>query len=136
LTGSKPPKLGYPLNLETIGDHLRKKRLDLGLLQREVGRKIGVDETTIYNWGKNRSSPSLSYLPKIIKILGYNPYKEEPRTLGEKLLAYRKVRGITQKELAQKLGIDPTTLARWERGEGKPSRSSLGTIDKIFFCHS
>jgi len=28
--------------------------------------------------------------------------------------------GITQKVLAKTLGVDPGTLARWERDEGKP----------------
>jgi len=105
----------------------------LGLLQREVGQRTGADETTIYNWENNRSSPSLYFLPKVIKFLGYNPYKDKPKTLGEKLLSYRKNLGMTQKELAQKLGVDPSTLARWERSEGRPSRRSLGAINKIFF---
>ena len=95
-----------------LGDHLRKKRLDLGLLQREVGQKIGVDECTIYNWENNRTTPYLYSIPKIIKFLGYNPFDSKPQTLGEKLLYCRRILGISQKQLAQKLGVDPTALAR------------------------
>jgi DNA-binding XRE family transcriptional regulator len=63
LNAPKPPhQKGYPLKIETLGDHLRKRRLDLGLLQKEVGSIIGVDETTIYNWENNRASPSLHAL--------------------------------------------------------------------------
>jgi DNA-binding XRE family transcriptional regulator len=43
--------------------------MDLGLLQKDVGRTIGVDETTIYNWENNRASPSLYSLPKVIEFL-------------------------------------------------------------------
>ena len=131
LSGSKPPKFGYPHKLKTLGDHLRKKRLDLGLLQRDVGQKIGVDESTIYNWENNRSYPNLYALPKVIRFLGYDPSYTTPKTIGQKLLAYRKVHGITQKEMAKKLGVDPTTLARWEKGKGKPSEGSLKDINRI-----
>jgi len=57
LTGSKTTKTNYPLKIKTLGNHLRKKRLDLRLLQKEVAQKIGVDETTIYNWESNTRQP-------------------------------------------------------------------------------
>lgn len=40
LQGQKRSPLGYPRELRTIGDHLRKRRLDLGLLQREVAARF------------------------------------------------------------------------------------------------
>ncbi|MCH8217916.1 MAG: helix-turn-helix transcriptional regulator [Planctomycetes bacterium] len=56
----------------TIGDHLRKKRLDLGLSQPEATR-LGVSDCTLRNWEKNHYSPKTKYLPKIIQFLGYTP---------------------------------------------------------------
>jgi DNA-binding XRE family transcriptional regulator len=49
---SRPVKLppGYPVELRSIGDHIRKRRLDLGLLQIEVAAQIGVTENTVLNW--------------------------------------------------------------------------------------
>ena len=49
LAGRKPLPPAYPLHMETQGDHLRKRRLDLGLFQSEVADELGVDETTICN---------------------------------------------------------------------------------------
>jgi len=46
----KQPLAGYPTNPVTIGDHIRKRRMDLGLLQREVAEIIGVTESSIWNW--------------------------------------------------------------------------------------
>ena len=57
LTGPKPCPLPYPAQLNTIGDHIRKRRLDLGLLQQEVAEQIGVAEATITNWELNHPSP-------------------------------------------------------------------------------
>jgi transcriptional regulator with XRE-family HTH domain len=58
--------------LKTLGDHLRKRRLDLGLLQREVAQKLQVNQMTICNWEINRTSPQLRFIPRIITFLGYN----------------------------------------------------------------
>ena len=44
------PAKDYPANPKTIGKHIRKRRMDLGLMQKEVAKIIGVTESTIWNW--------------------------------------------------------------------------------------
>jgi DNA-binding XRE family transcriptional regulator len=73
LKAQKPLNSAYPLELRTLGDHIRKRRLDLKLFQKEVARLIGVDEVTIWNWENNKVKPTHWRLPKIIKFLGYVP---------------------------------------------------------------
>jgi transcriptional regulator with XRE-family HTH domain len=104
-----------------LGDHIRKRRLDLGLFQRQVAERIGVDEDSIYRWESNATSPQVTHLPAIIEFARYNPCPA-PQSTGERLIAVRKARGLTQKEMAKRLGVDPTTLGRWERGRGRPSK--------------
>ena len=59
-------------------------------------------------------------MPAIIEFLGYNPLP--PATsLAERLIRHRTSLGISQKENAAQLGVDPTTLARWESGEREPA---------------
>lgn len=41
---------------------------------------------------------------------------KETENLGDKIREYRRIHGLTQKELAQLVGVDQTTLADWERG--------------------
>jgi transcriptional regulator with XRE-family HTH domain len=122
LKGQKPIPKPYPRQLKTLGDHLRKKRLDLKLLQKEVALILGVDETTIDNWENNHSSPRLRHIPGIIKFLGYVPFDTNTKSLGEKIVRFRRLLGITQKELAKTLGVDPSTLGRWEKGRGQPMK--------------
>src|ERR1700737_1679626 len=38
----------------------------------------------------------------------------------EQIVVHRKSRGLTQQESARLLGVDPSTLSKWERGERAP----------------
>jgi len=110
LKSKKPNKKPYPKELITYGDHLRKKRLDLNLSQPQVAKIINVTTDCITNWELNRHNPELSYIPKIISFLEYTPaINENP------IKKYRMEKGLTQKELAKILEIDPRTLSRTER---------------------
>src|SRR6266478_5896290 len=67
------PSPNYLKTLETLGDHIRNRRLELGRFQRQVAEEIGVNETTVFNWERNKARPQIHYLPRILKFLGYNP---------------------------------------------------------------
>jgi len=69
LKAKKPKPRGFPQDTRTLGDQIRRRRMELGLLQREVGRFIGVDESTIWNWEANRVSPSRRRLKEIRTFL-------------------------------------------------------------------
>jgi transcriptional regulator with XRE-family HTH domain len=56
--------------LLTIGDHLKKRRLDLGLSRRQVAGRLGVDQASVGNWENGRATPQARYLPKITAFLG------------------------------------------------------------------
>jgi transcriptional regulator with XRE-family HTH domain len=73
IKAEKPKSRKYPKELKTLGDHIRKKRLDLGLLQAEVAERVGVTASTIFNWERNRVSPQARHIRKIIRFLGYKP---------------------------------------------------------------
>jgi transcriptional regulator with XRE-family HTH domain len=128
LKGQKPLNPAYPKSLKTLGDHLRKRRLDLELLQKEVAQKIGTSEASIHNWERGHATPSLNFMPRILKFLGYVPFEMPTGILGEKIKTYRWVLGLSQKALAKQLRIDPCTLARWEKGKGRPLKELLSLI--------
>jgi DNA-binding transcriptional regulator YiaG len=122
----------YPKKVETLGDHIRKRRLDMGLLQKDVASRISVDAETVYRWESNESLPSVTHLPRIIRFLGYDPLPA-PRTFTEQVRDIRKHLGLSQVGMARLLGIDPTTLRKWEQGRARPNRHSLRIIKK-FIC--
>ena len=125
LKAQKPQRPAYPKSLKTFGDHLRKKRLELSLRQKDVSRILGVTESSIWNWENNLTSPSLGKIPKIIKFLGYVPYDSRGKALEQQITIARKVLGLSQKELANFLGADPGTVRRWEKGRGRPKGKLL-----------
>ncbi|MDP2912580.1 MAG: helix-turn-helix transcriptional regulator [Candidatus Omnitrophota bacterium] len=121
----------YPDILRTWGDHIKTRRLDLKLTKRQLSLKFHVDDTTIYLWEKNKVQPSLAQIPKIIEFLGRDPFEKETENIGEKLREYRRVHGLSQKKLAEQLGVDQTTLAGWEKGKHRTRKRLLDTL-KIF----
>jgi transcriptional regulator with XRE-family HTH domain len=59
----------------TLGERIKKWRLERGLFQRNLAKLIGVDEMTIVNWEKGRTKPTkknLEQLQKILRILNYS----------------------------------------------------------------
>ena len=90
------------------------------MLQKDVAERIGVDTTSVFNWEANAAAPEIRYMPAIIRFLGYNPLPTAS-DWGERLVRHRTAMGLSQKEAALDLGVDPSTLAKWERGERGPA---------------
>lgn len=130
ISAPHPQKPGYPKSLVTIGDHIRKRRLDLGLFQRQVAAQIGVDEASVWNWEKGGMKPEIRYIPDIISFLGYNPLPES-HNLQARLVWARSSRGLSRVACARLLGVDPSTLARWETGRRKPSAGHLDALKTL-----
>jgi len=74
---------------------LAKTLYSMGVPIQELQKLFGVAERTIYNWAKG------------IKR------REKPEELKEEALRLR-AQGLTQEEVAKKLGIDQTTISKWE----------------------
>jgi transcriptional regulator with XRE-family HTH domain len=99
---------------------LRRRRLDLNLLQREVADRLGVTESTVTNWELNRTTPALRFLPRIIALLGVDP-RPSGTTPIEQLVACRTARGLSREAAARILCVDPGTLWTWESGRRLPT---------------
>jgi transcriptional regulator with XRE-family HTH domain len=108
----------HPLELALLQDPQGKKRIELGLLQRELAALLGVDPGSVNAWERNCRQPVLHRLPAIAAFVGHhfeNASAQVP--LGLRIAAKRRRLGLSQKALAALLGIDEGTIRRWERGE-------------------
>lgn len=52
--------------------------------------------------------------------------------MSKSIIAQRKKRGLTQEELAEKLGVSPAAISKWERGESYPDITLLPALANIF----
>jgi site-specific DNA recombinase len=121
-----------PEKLVTVGDHIRRRRLTLKLLQRQVAKQLDVNEATVHNWETNIAQPRLHFMPAIIRFLGYNPLPPPtPGGWGDRLVSCRTALGVSQKELAGQLAVDPCTLARWERSEREPTGAFKARVSRF-----
>jgi transcriptional regulator with XRE-family HTH domain len=102
------------------------------LSKRQLSLKLNVSDVTIYLWERNRVRPALAQIPKIIEFLGRDPSEKKTETLGERIREYRRIHGLTQKELAELLGVDESTLAGWEGGKHQPTQGLLDKLKSFF----
>lgn len=102
----------------TLGQHLKKRRKELGLTQSEIGRRLGVTNETVGNWEKDKTRPITTQFKPVLAFLGYDPTLGG-NTLAERLEAKRRSLGATLDQVAAYLGWDPSTLARYMNGKGR-----------------
>ncbi|HKM17438.1 MAG: helix-turn-helix domain-containing protein [Firmicutes bacterium] len=56
----------------------------------------------------------------------------DPKKMGDFIAALRKSKGLTQKEVAERLNISNKTVSKWERGDGYPEVSLIPAIAELF----
>ena len=122
-----------PKSLESIGDHLRKKRLERSLSVKEVLQYFSITSPSNYNnWEVKKSIQiPVQHYPEIVSFLNYCPI-ETFVTEGEKLALYRKYAGLTQRELAEKIGCRDATITKWEKGQNRIPKLQTTNIQEVF----
>ena len=87
------------------------------------------------NWERNRCEPKIQYLPKIIDFLGYAPFAKG-ESFPERLKSYRKLRGLTQRQLADELGVVLPTVQTWEWGIHQPRPKTREQVERYIAATS
>ena len=70
----------YPTNPQSLGEHLRKKRIDMQLSMTQLADVLGlgITDSAIEKWEKNQNRPSADHKRKIELFLGFNPAAAKP----------------------------------------------------------
>lgn len=113
----------------TLGDHLRRRRLELGLYQKDVAAQIGVTTSSIWNW-EHGWSITLRCMPKVFEFLGYNPIPC-PKGLMERLAWYKQVNGLDLEQLGAEMGRDPEQLPDWLSSRHKPCQRNQEEVERF-----
>lgn len=131
---------------------LAKRRMAAGLLQRELAKQIGVCMESISLWETGKAYPQMSQISALAQALSCTREEiradleiskkdckssadtgEEKRALS-KLALRRKAAGLTQREIAEMIGIKGNTYTQIETGRKNPSRKRIGAMARVLNC--
>jgi DNA-binding transcriptional regulator YiaG len=63
-----------PKEPTTIGGHLRRRRLQLGILQSQAARRLNVSTVSLSRWECDKVFPTSSHHAQVAQYLGYDPF--------------------------------------------------------------
>lgn len=101
---------------------------ELGISQRTLAKKVGVDKGTVIRWRQGYAEPSPRLLLDIAAALDLAPdalYK--PGARGADLAYYRVLAGYSQNALSPRLKVSNALLRAVESGEREPSQPMYDT---------
>lgn len=134
-SSDKPTGIKVSFVPQTIGEHIRKIRLEKGLFQEDVAKLIGVSTDCITNWENNHGIPQIQFMPAIIEFLGFVPIEIDNDTLGGQMLLYRNLHGLSHRKLGKLIGVDASTIGSWEKGLSIPQKNKLQNLLKVIRTH-
>jgi len=115
-----------------VGARIRRLREQKGITLSELSRHSGVSLAHISEIERSRSTASLKTLEKLAAVLEVSPSSllrsSQEDTLGNKLKRLREKMDLTQKELAQQVGISHSLIGQIETDRIKPSLATLSSL--------
>ncbi|HZM70449.1 MAG TPA: helix-turn-helix domain-containing protein, partial [Candidatus Cryosericum sp.] len=96
----------------SLGPRLRAARRAHGLSIQDLAQRFQVDPTTISRWEHGQSTPFARFVPGILELVD-EVQVPDCAPLGNRIRAYRRRHGLTQQDLADRLGIHQGALSDW-----------------------
>jgi transcriptional regulator with XRE-family HTH domain len=115
--------------------HLKKRRKQLGLFQREAAAQMGIAKETYANWEKDKTTPVAAQFRPVLTFLGYDP-TPEATTLAERLEATRRDLGVTFDQIAGYLTWAPATLTRYLNGTWRIPADRISALELLLSAKS
>ena len=109
------------------GAALRLSRETAGLSRPQLAERVGVDVALIKSWETRGVCPTVGNITRVAQALGlkvrdlYTPDAESAGALRD----LRVAAGITQQELARRLGVRQGLISMWERGKARPTWDAI-----------
>ena len=131
-------------NDKMIGQRIREARKRSGMKQDELGTRVGIGKSSISEWESGKRSPDIDKIEDIANALNVSaaylmgwesepsatplPRMEENKSFGERLREKRKENNLTQKQLAEIIGVAKSTVAGYESGHSEPDMEKIVKI--------
>jgi transcriptional regulator with XRE-family HTH domain len=130
LNSPKPRRKDYPKHPKTLGQHVKRRRADLGLRQRALAAELGVKAQTIGHWESGKHEPPVRLIPHIHTFLGFCPC-DPSWTFAERLRAAREALGLSRRRAAELVGVDEATVSRAEKAVPRMARRSVAAVAEV-----
>ena len=140
------------------GEKIKALRKKHGLTLEEVGNAVGVGKSTVRKWETgmiaNMRRDKIADLAKALHttpayLMGWEEnstqeqeanadpelsdrLKELRKKFSERLRLLRTTSGLSQRELAQKIGVSKSSINMYERGEREPGFETLEFVADLF----
>ena len=132
-----------PLGSETLptARSLRIVRERRGLSRRELATAVGVSAATVAHWECDRRALPLTRVAVLAAALTIEPARlvdmlttTRPRdtTVTPLFAQMRRKAGMTQRQVAQALGVSYGAVSAWERGIRKPTWPQLRRLSQLY----
>ncbi|HLV79400.1 MAG TPA: helix-turn-helix transcriptional regulator [Chthonomonadaceae bacterium] len=129
-------------------------RTERGWSLGQLARQAGLSKAALSQWEAGRRQPRVAELEAVLDVLEASPTQRArafagiaapravrhlrqksvhgglgpPPTAGDLLQALRLRQGCTQAEAAARVGVNDSSVARWERGERLPSTEQMQAL--------
>lgn len=110
---------GYQENPKTLGEHLRKRRLEFDQTQENMAIRFRISLTAYNSWEANRVVPKLAKWPEIVRFIGYDP-TPPPTKFSQAVAALRRSLGLDKHQFAKRLQVDVKSVLNWEASRTEP----------------
>lgn len=123
-------------------NRIRQVRTAAGLTQALFAKRLNVSTSTVCIW-ENEGRVSKAGLAKISKVFGVNllwlktgegspsDTSKNSENIGDRLRYLRAGLGLTQEDLAKKIGVSKMTVVFWERDGNIPKKKQLIICNKL-----
>lgn len=98
--------------------------MDLRFTQASLAERLGRTTRAVAGWESGLTKPLASSWGVIAEVLGAD-LLPDGADIGARVRSARWRLGLTQAELAEKVGLDPRTIRNVEQGRYRPSQASL-----------
>jgi len=119
---------GYPESFKHIGDHIRAKRVTNNLQVKQLAKVLNITPSTLINWEYGNNTPTTTHMKAVVDFLEYCPLPttlKPIKSIGQQVRLKRIYEGLTAKQFALKIGIDSSTILRWEVRETNPKFNQI-----------